>query len=248
MDRLKEKAPCANKFIGKETEFEKICISCNNFKTLNNFYISSGYYSSTCKCCSKKRAIIWKRKNADKVREYKRMRYKKNPEKILQQQRTWHENSTKEQKQHIKDYMHEYGKKYYLKNKLRIAKLRLIRDRKNANDPIKKLHRNMSRSIRGHLKKNNQHTFSMLGYTVEQLKKHLEKQFKDGMSWGNYGVHGWHIDHKIPISAFNLKTIYDIDFKRCWALSNLQPLWADDNHKKYNKILKPFQPSLLLPL
>jgi hypothetical protein len=51
-----------------------------------------------------------------------------------------------------------------------------------------------------------------------------------------------------PITAFNFNTPEDIDFKRCWALSNLQPLWARDNLSKQNKLIKPFQPSLLLRL
>jgi len=59
----------------------------------------------------------------------------------------------------------------------------------------------------------------LVGYSIDQLKIHLEKQFTDGMIWANYGK--WHIDHKIPISAFNFKNPEDIDFRRCWALSNL---------------------------
>lgn len=57
---------------------------------------------------------------------------------------------------------------------------------------------------------------------------------------------GWHIDHKIPKSAFNFETPEDIDFKRCWALKNLQPLWAAENIKKHDRVDKPFQPSLAI--
>jgi hypothetical protein len=64
------------------------------------------------------------------------------------------------------------------------------------------------------------------------------------MSWENYGK--WHIDHRIPIDAFNFTCPEDIDFTQCWALRNLRPLWAVDNIKKSNKLEKPFQPSLLL--
>lgn len=85
----------------------------------------------------------------------------------------------------------------------------------------------------------------LVGYTVSDLKSHLEKQFHNGMTWANYGVYGWHIDHKIPITAFNLKTYETIDFKKCWALDNLQPLWAKENISKSNKLEKPFQPSLI---
>ena len=64
------------------------------------------------------------------------------------------------------------------------------------------------------------------------------------MIWGNYG--DWHIDHKIPISAFNFTKPEHEDFKRCWALSNLQPLWAKDNISKNAKLEKHFQPSLAI--
>ncbi len=99
--------------------------------------------------------------------------------------------------------------------------------------------------------KQGRHWESLIGYTLKDLMKHIEMQFTDGMSWGNYGTATlnnnpphWHIDHIIPKSAFNLDSPDNPDVKRCWALSNLQPLWGSDNSKKGSKILKPFQPSL----
>ncbi len=86
---------------------------------------------------------------------------------------------------------------------------------------------------------------NIVGYTLNDLRNHLERHFEDGMTWDNYGKFGWHIDHIIPVSVFNFKSIHDIDFKRCWALSNLRPLWAEENWKKNNKLSKPFQPSIL---
>ena len=62
------------------------------------------------------------------------------------------------------------------------------------------------------------------------------------MSWEN--MDEWHIDHIIPKSAFNFETYKDMDFKRCWSLSNLQPLWAGENSRKHNHLEKAFQPSL----
>lgn len=80
------------------------------------------------------------------------------------------------------------------------------------------------------------------------MRNHLEAQFAPGMTWENHGNGDgrWHVDHKIPLSAFNYETPDDIDFKRCWALSNLQPMWAADNIKKGAKLTAPFQPSLAL--
>jgi len=85
---------------------------------------------------------------------------------------------------------------------------------------------------------------ALLGYTVDDLRAHLQGLFLPGMTWENYGE--WHIDHVIPVSAHNFEKPEDIDFKRCWALTNLQPLWAVDNIKKGAKLAAPFQPSLAL--
>ncbi len=55
------------------------------------------------------------------------------------------------------------------------------------------------------------------------------------MTWDNYGE--WHVDHRTPITAVNFQEIGDTEFMRCWALENLQPMWADENIRKSNKIL-----------
>jgi hypothetical protein len=76
-------------------------------------------------------------------------------------------------------------------------------------------------------------TFEIVGCTPQQLKEHIQLQFKDNMSWENYGYYGWHIDHIIPLSSANTeKELY----KLC-HFTNLQPLWAEDNLKKSNKML-----------
>lgn len=82
------------------------------------------------------------------------------------------------------------------------------------------------------LKKNRKSTFDLLGYTVEDLIAHLESQFKNGMTWDNYGQ--WHIDHIEPDSWFNYDSMHHPDFKKSWSLNNLQPMWASDNLKKSN--------------
>ena len=66
------------------------------------------------------------------------------------------------------------------------------------------------------------------------MKNHIEKQFKDGMMWENYGE--WQIDHIIPKSFFKYKSISDVEFKMCWRLENLQPLWREENLSKKNNL------------
>lgn len=119
--------------------------------------------------------------------------------------------------------------------------------RKYGSTQMGMLNRRMSTGIRKSLKDGSKagcHWESLVDYKIVQLKKHLEKLFKLGMTWENYGQ--WHIDHKIPKSVFNYEKPEHFDFKRCWALSNLQPMWAKENISKHDKIDKPFQPALAL--
>jgi hypothetical protein len=74
-------------------------------------------------------------------------------------------------------------------------------------------------------------TFEIVGCTPEFLKEHLEKQFTDGMTWENRNK--WHIDHIVPLSSAKTE---DELYKLC-HYTNLQPLWAEENMKKSNKII-----------
>jgi hypothetical protein len=125
-----------------------------------------------------------------------------------------------------------------------VSKAKAQRKRHAERRPTDLLHNAIRSKIHRQLinGKGGKKTFELLGYTPEQLKRNLEKKFLPGMSWDNYGK--WHIDHIIPRAAFNITSFNDIDFKRCWALSNLQPLWAMDNYTKRDKIVRPFQRSI----
>ena len=68
----------------------------------------------------------------------------------------------------------------------------------------------------------------LLGCSVIELKRHLEKQFKSLMTFNNYGK--WHIDHKKPCALFDLSKLEER--KKCFHYTNLQPLWAKDNLRK----------------
>jgi hypothetical protein len=70
----------------------------------------------------------------------------------------------------------------------------------------------------------------LFGYTITQLKAHLESHFHDGMDWPAFMRGEIHIDHIKPQAAFDL--LDDDQYRQCWALSNLRPLWAADNLAK----------------
>lgn len=75
-------------------------------------------------------------------------------------------------------------------------------------------------------------TFDLLGYSVEDLRAHLVARFRDGMTEADLLSGRVHIDHIRPVSSFNITSDQCDDFKKCWALENLQPLWALDNLRK----------------
>lgn len=72
-----------------------------------------------------------------------------------------------------------------------------------------------------------------LGCSINEFKQYLEKKFKGGMNWSNWGRTGWHIDHIRPLSLFDLTK--ESEKHIAFHYTNLQPLWAIDNLKKGNK-------------
>ena len=79
-------------------------------------------------------------------------------------------------------------------------------------------------------------TIELLGCTIEEFKKYLEKQFYpnpdtgEQMTWSNYGFYGWHIDHIKPCDVFDLSD--PKQQKECFNYKNQQPLWAKENLTK----------------
>jgi hypothetical protein len=116
-----------------------------------------------------------------------------------------------------------------------------LREYLDKNPKIKALRGLMSRHrkmIARHMKGESvtQESNRLIGCTVQDLRDHMESQFKDGMTWNNYGQRGWHVDHIIPLSKFDLSD----ENQRAIAMhyTNLQPLWWRDNIKKGNKMQK----------
>lgn len=70
-----------------------------------------------------------------------------------------------------------------------------------------------------------------LGYTLEQLRRHIEGQFQPGMTWDNHGTL-WEIDHIKPLAGFVIPDAQCLAFKEAWALTNLRPLLKAENRNK----------------
>jgi len=74
-------------------------------------------------------------------------------------------------------------------------------------------------------------TFAHLDYTPRELYEHIEAQFDENMTWENYGSY-WHLDHIIPQAALPYDSLKHPNFKKAWALDNLQPLEKNENIQK----------------
>lgn len=147
-----------------------------------------------------------------------------------------HKKWAEENKEHLSKYIKKYRENNV--DKIRQIKRDYERNRK-ASDPLYKLISNFRTAIYQVLKENNvgknKSYFDILQYTPEELINHLEKQFKDDMTWDNYGI--WHVDHKLPITSFDIQEMGDEEFMKCWSLDNLQPMWGEENIRKSNKLL-----------
>lgn len=156
----------------------------------------------------------------------------KNKEKLNEYVKTWYEQNKEYRKKYIKEYRENNV------DKIRQIKRDYERKRK-ASDPLYKLITNFRTAIWTVLKESNVdkygHYFDVLQYSPEELINHLEKQFKDDMTWDNYGI--WHVDHKLPITSFDIQEMGDEEFMKCWSLDNLQPMWGEENIRKSNKLL-----------
>lgn len=110
----------------------------------------------------------------------------------------------------------------------------------NSRDKMGEFQARTSKYCRRHLVRYIRESFepkkiaARFGFTADDLKAHLEPLFKPGMTWENHG--DWQIDHVIPICSFRYESYDDPQFKACWALKNLQPLWEKENLLKGRKI------------
>lgn len=196
----------------------KKCTICKKWMDISNFYSHVSKWdnlSTQCKDCGLKMNRKYKKNNP----QSKEAKEKNNKARQI------HKKNNPEK---TKEVGNRATKKYRAK-------------------PGGRLHVNVSRAISHCLKdsKGGKHTFDILGYTSKQLIKHLTKTMPNNYTWNDYLLGKLHLDHIIPISVFNFEKPEDRDFKRCWALSNLQLLPAIENKIKNNKLERPFQPSLI---
>lgn len=191
-----------------------------------------------------KEVIAAKRKesqtnNIEYLKAYRKQYYVENAEETKQRARDWHEANPEKCAENAKGWVEQNPEK-----RLEISRKC---NRKFRSTPKGNLSSTISKRMNESLRKGmkaGRHWEELVNFTVDQLKAHLEKLFKPGWTWDNYGT-VWQIDHKFPIASFNYEKPEDIEFHLCWSLENLQPLGAFENRSKNAKIIYDGHPILM---
>ncbi len=217
----------------------KECSKCGEEKPISEFdkdKSGSGGLSSRCKECRSAYGKKWYTLNTEKQKKQSLEYYYAHRDEVLERGREYGIEYRKNNKEKIAAQHKEY---YY--NNLEVFRSSHEKNRTKRNEKYRIRYQNdpeyrLGRLIRGRLhhalgreyKKGS--AILLLGCSVAGLRQHLESMFKDGMNWNNHGNHGWHIDHVIPLSSFDLMDKEQL--KAACNYKNLQPLWAEDNLSK----------------
>ena len=166
--------------------------------------------SHRCKTCRSTNNKRWYRVNKEKVKIQTKTWTKNNPEKDRNSKLNWLKRNKDKRKVAVL--------KYHLKTRT---------------TPEGRINDRMAAGIYQALqnKKAGRHWETLVGYTVKDMQLNFESKYYNGMSWDSFKNGGIDIHHIKPKHTFHFKTAEDLEFKACWALSNLQPLWKKDHIK-----------------
>lgn len=156
----------------------------------------------------------WYQANKDQEKQKSAERRAKNPDYFKQKKAEWYQRNKEQVKRKNKEYQKQYSSTNHNFKLGKVLRRRLnnaLKTNQKAGSPIRDL-----------------------GCSIPELRSYLESKWQPGMTWENHGSKGWHIDHIIPLSSFDL-TDREQFLKAC-HYSNLQPLWWQDNLSKSNRL------------
>lgn len=218
---------------------KKHCKKCNQTKDISEFSFrkETNSYRGVCKQCKNQRhRELYPTNYKEKKLQY----YQENKEELLSKNKERRRNNPEQYKERDRLYNEKnrekrlaYDRAYYQANKeKRKAYSAAYNKKRRAEDPVYKMIWNTRRRINLGLKGEckSAPTEELIGCSFEEYRSHIESQWEEGMNWDNYGLHGWHIDHIIPISSFDLSD--PEEQKKAFGYKNTQPMWAKDNLSK----------------
>jgi len=158
----------------------------------------------------------WRRRRPEVSRAQKQRYYKENKEKINEYRKQWR----KENIDKVREYHRKHAAEQRRTNPQYALRHRLtIRVREVLKGSYK------SKSVE-----------ALTGCSYNELKKHMESKFTEGMTWKLFLQGKIQIDHIRPCCSFDLTKPEEQAI--CFHYTNLQPLWPQDNKKKLSEDLK----------
>ena len=193
---------------------KKTCIICGK----DHNRLRSEYCS---KNCSTKK---WHSQNKDKLNLNARRYYENNKSKVKKMVNKYYQDN--------KDSILEQKKEYFQLNKQRINKQFKLRKDVDINFKLTCILRVRLNTALNYGYKTGS-AVKDLGCSIDEFKQYIESLWQDDMTWDNHNRKGWHIDHIMPLSSFDLNNPEEL--KKACHYTNLQPLWAKDNLSKGSK-------------
>jgi len=183
----------------------------------------------------------YRAKNREKFLAYWKSYYETNSDKIRERASKWFEKNRELCKQRSRDRYDKNKESILELAKQRAKKPEVIKSRsarrrfKYHSVPCVKIaircRSRLARVLKKELRSEN--AIQLLGCSLEDAVKHIESLFKPGMSWSNWNYNGWHLDHIKPLVSFDLTDPEQL--KVACHISNLQPLWKNENLSKSRK-------------
>lgn len=215
----------------------RFCTKCRALKPPSEFYKNHRYANGLtprCKTCLIAASASWHATHPERTRELQRRwheAHKDDPDFRKQQSERWNRWAVEN-----RDHVNAAKRANRAANPERERTKRARRWAKPEQSLSGAMRSSMRRAFRGEQSdKNGAPWESIVGYSVADLMAHIERQFRGRMSWANFGK--WHVDHIVPVASFAFRSVDDPEFRACWALTNLRPLWAGPNRSKAAKRL-----------
>jgi hypothetical protein len=219
----------------------KICSKCGIEKSLDEFYIQSNTidkHKGICKECCNARAKQYRKDHDTELKQKSKIFRSENSVLIKQQKHDQHIKYKEKDNLRSKIYSETH------KEEINERERKYQKDRRE-NDLQFKVSQNLRSRLRRAIKINQKFGSAIndLGCSIEYFIDWISWQFQNNentetdeiMTWENYGIKGWHLDHCIPLDYFDLT---DRDqFLIANHYTNIRPLWAKENYSKGNKVI-----------
>jgi len=204
----------------------KVCCICKERQSWSGFHKNKANKDGMerkCRACSSQLARARRQRKLEEYRAKESKRRENKRESLNNYARKYYRTNLEKRRAAAKE-VYKRGKK---------RKFERVRERYHT-EPMFKLNQCTRRAI-GHClkgKKNRKRWSRLVGYSATELQNHIESLFTEGMSWEQYLNGQISIDHKVPLSLFTFKGPEDPQFRACWSLDNLQPMWKQKNLEK----------------